>query len=102
MAMPIYYATGSRWKGFWFAFLSGVSEPVGGLIAYFILKTNGENHMTYAILFGVVAGMMVYISVRELLPTALKYDPNDNYTTTSFMFGMAIMAASLLLFDITT
>jgi ZIP family zinc transporter len=36
VAMPIYYATGSKWKGFWWAFLSGVSEPIGGLMGYLV------------------------------------------------------------------
>ena len=29
VAMPVYYATGKKWKGFLWAFLSGISEPFG-------------------------------------------------------------------------
>jgi ZIP family zinc transporter len=54
----------------------------------------------YAVLFGLVAGMMVIISVRELLPTAHRYDPDDTVVTYSFMIGMAIMAVSLVLFTL--
>ena len=54
----------------------------------------------FGLVFGVVAGMMVYISIRELLPTALRYDPSDRYATLGFFFGSAVMAASLLLFKI--
>ena len=52
----------------------------------------------YAVLFGLVSGMMVYISFRELLRTAHNYDPADNYTTVTLFVGMAVMAASLSLF----
>jgi ZIP family zinc transporter len=50
------------------------------------------------VLFGYVAGMMIYISLRELLPTALRYDPADACVTAAAFWGMAVMAASLLLF----
>eukprot|EP00191_Tetraselmis_sp_GSL018_P013011 CAMPEP_0177588042 /NCGR_PEP_ID=MMETSP0419_2-20121207/6003_1 /TAXON_ID=582737 /ORGANISM="Tetraselmis sp., Strain GSL018" /LENGTH=302 /DNA_ID=CAMNT_0019078191 /DNA_START=891 /DNA_END=1799 /DNA_ORIENTATION=+ len=97
VAMPVYYATGSKFKGFFWSFLSGVTEPLGGLLGYFILwKT--VTPMAYAILFGLVAGMMVFISLRELIPTALKYDPEDRVTTIAMFSGMVIMAASLLVF----
>lgn len=49
-------------------------------------------------LFAFVAGMMIYISLRELLPTALRYDPQDSCATACAFWGMAIMASSLLLF----
>jgi zinc transporter ZupT len=98
VAMPIYYATGSKWKGFWWAFLSGVSEPVGGLVGY--LALSGNNDLAFAIVFGLVAGMMVFIAIKELIPTALRYDPQDSVATTCVVLGMVVMAASLLLFTI--
>ena len=98
VAMPVYYATGSRWKGFWWAFLSGVSEPVGGLLGYAVLSGRGMDPTAFAVLFGLVAGMMVFIALNKLLPTALSHDPRDRYTTSCVMGGMAVMAASLLLF----
>eukprot|EP01026_Neomeris_dumetosa_P079719 TRINITY_DN8736_c0_g1_i4.p1 TRINITY_DN8736_c0_g1~~TRINITY_DN8736_c0_g1_i4.p1 ORF type:complete len:326 (+),score=57.70 TRINITY_DN8736_c0_g1_i4:454-1431(+) len=100
VAMPVYYATGSRWKGFLWAFLSGVSEPVGGLLGYLVLYGDNMSDLAYGILFSMVGGMMVYISIRELIPTALRYDQEDKYTTKCVLFGMVVMAASLLLFTI--
>jgi len=99
VAMPVYYATGSKWKGFFWSFLSGVTEPIGGIVGYLILW-NSVTPLTYAILFGLVGGMMVYISLRELLPMALKYDPEDKVTTMALFCGMVVMAASLLVFTV--
>merc|ERR1711966_128541 len=98
VAMPIYYATGSRWKGFWWSVASGVSEPLGGLLGYLVLYGDNMSDLAYGTLFGLVAGMMVYISVVELIPTALKYDPDDKYVSSCVLVGMGLMAASLLLF----
>lgn len=98
VAMPIYYATGSRVKAFTWATLSGLTELVGALLGWVFLK-DVITPVVYAILFAVVAGMMVYISLKELLPTAHRYDPNDQVTTLSFVAGMAIMAMSLVLFN---
>jgi ZIP family zinc transporter len=100
VAMPVYYATGSKMKGFWWSFVSGVSEPIGGLFGYLVLYGNAMSDVAYGALFGVVGGMMVYISLKELLPTALKYDPHDKYVTNCTFAGMAIMALSLILFQI--
>ena len=100
VAMPVYYATGSKWHGFWWSFVSGISELVGGLFGYLILYGNAMSDVAYGSLFGIVAGMMVYISLKELLPTALKYDSHDTVVTTCMFIGMAIMALSLILFQI--
>lgn len=100
VAMPVYYATGSRWKGFMWAFISGLSEPIGGLLGFLVLYGNRMSDLAYGILFCIVGGMMTYISVKELIPTAIKYDPDNTVTSTSVIFGMIVMAASLLLFTI--
>lgn len=97
VAMPVFYGTGSRWKAFGWAFLSGVSEPLAAFLGWIVLANSFSDNI-YAILFGIVAGMMVIISIRELLPTAHRYDPEDQVTTTSFIAGMAVMALSLVLF----
>jgi len=78
----------------------GMAEPVGALIAYALLLSGGgvASPLLFGITYGMVAGMMVWIAVRELLPTALKYDPEDRISTYGFFGGAAIMAASLLLF----
>jgi zinc transporter ZupT len=97
VALPIYYATGSRWKAFGLALCSGASEPLAALLGWAVLA-NTLNDTMYAILFGLVGGMMVIIGVRELLPTAHRYDPDDSVVTNSYIAGMCIMALSLVLF----
>jgi len=98
VAMPIYYATGKRWKAFGWACLSGASEPVAALLGWAVLANSFDDTL-YAVLFGMVGGMMVIISARELLPTAHRYDPEDSVVTFSFIGGMMIMAASLVMFS---
>jgi zinc transporter ZupT len=97
VAMPVYYATGKKWQAFGWACLSGLSEPFAAILGYVILASV-FSPTVYAILFGVVAGMMVIISVRELLPTAHRYDPEDSVVTNCFIGGMLLMAVSLALF----
>jgi ZIP family zinc transporter len=99
VAMPIYYATGNRWKAFGWALLSGISEPFAAFLGWIVLA-NSFNDEIYGALFGLVAGMMIIISVRELLPTAHRYDPEDTVVTYSFMSGMGVMALSLVLFKL--
>ena len=67
-------------------------------MGYAVLRAGHMNDLVFGILFGMVAGMMVYISLKELIPTALKFDRRDQVTTVSVVAGMAIMAASLLVF----
>ncbi|KAK9814406.1 hypothetical protein WJX72_005404 [[Myrmecia] bisecta] len=101
VAMPIYFATGSKKKAFLWATLSGISEPFGGLLGFLILsETTTSTNITYGIVFGLVAGIMVYISIKELIPMALRYDKEDTVVTPCFFLGMLIMAVSLLLFTI--
>lgn len=97
VAMPIFYATNSRKKAFFWATLSGLTEVLGALLGWIVLR-KVFNQVVYGILFGVVAGMMIYISVKELLPTAHRYDRDDSVTTVCLILGMVIMAASLIMF----
>ena len=94
VAVPLYYATGSRKKAFFYSFLSGLSEPLGALIGYFILRSF-FNDLVFGILFGAVAGIMVYISIDELLPTSREYGQNHQEIY-GFIAGMFVMALSLL------
>ncbi len=96
VSVPIYFATGSKLKAFWYSFLSGVSEPVGALIGYLILRPF-MSETVMGLLFAVVAGIMVFISLDELLPTAREYS-EGHYTVYGLIAGMAVMALSLLLF----
>ena len=98
IALPIYYATGSKKKALFWAILSGVSEPIGALVGWAAISNGGD--LSFAIVFALVGGMMVYISIKELIPMALRYDPKDTVATTAVVMGMAIMAASLLLFTL--
>jgi len=99
VALPIYYASGNRMKGFLWALLSGASEFIAALLGWAILA-NVFSESAYAILFGLVAGMMIMISIKELLPTAHVYDKDDTVVSYSFIVGMVVMALSLCLFQI--
>jgi len=99
VALPIYYATGNRWKAFGWACISGISEPIAALLGWLVLA-NAVNDEVYAILFGIVSGMMVIISLKELIPTAHRYDPQDTVVTHSVIAGMVIIALSLVLFQL--
>ena len=68
VAMPLYYATGRRAYSFMWGTFSGLTEPLGALIVWGVLK-NGMSGNTNGILFGLVSGMMTVISIDELLPT---------------------------------
>ena len=96
VSVPIYYATGDRRKAFAFSFLSGLSEPVGALVGYFLLRSFFHDGM-FGVIFGAVAGIMVFISLDQLLPTAQKYGEH-HLSIYGLIAGMAVMAISLLLF----
>ena len=94
VSVPIYYATKSRKKAFWYSFLSGLAEPIGALAAYFILMPFMSPLMLGAI-FAIVAGIMVYISFDELLPAAEEYGEH-HVSIYGLVAGMVIMAVSLI------
>lgn len=96
VAVPIFYATGSRMKAFRLSFLSGLSEPVGALVGY-LLFYRFFSDMTFGIIFAGVAGIMVFISIDELLPAAREYGEH-HLSIYGLVSGMMVMAASLILF----
>lgn len=96
VSVPVYFATGSRKKAFWYSFLSGVSEPVGALAGYLLLRPFFSKAV-FGYSFGAVAGVMVFISLDELLPAAREYG-QGHISIYSLTAGMAVMALSLLLF----
>lgn len=96
VAVPIYQATNSKKKSFCYAFLSGLAEPVGAVIGYFLLRAL-FSEMTTGLVFGFVAGIMIYISLDELLPTAEKYGKH-HIAITGVILGMVLMAISLIIF----
>ena len=96
VSVPIYYATGDRKKAFFYSFVSGLSEPVGAVIGYLLLLPI-MNDMIYGLLFAGVAGIMVFISLDELLPSAREYGEH-HLSIYGLVAGMLVMAVSLLLF----
>jgi ZIP family zinc transporter len=102
VSVPIFYATGSRRKAFLYSALSGLAEPVGAVIAYAVIRfllggsSGGVPPELLGILFGGVAGIMVYISLDELLPTSRAYGKGHD-SLFGLVAGMLVMALSLLL-----
>ena len=96
VSVPIYQATGSRKKAFLYSFLSGLAEPVGALIGWLVLMPV-MNDVIFGVIFAAVAGIMVFISVDELLPAAREYGEH-HLSIYGMIAGMAIMSVSLLLF----
>jgi len=102
VSVPIFYATGDRKKAFVYSFLSGLAEPFGAVVAYLLLlvfaggDTGGIPSQWMGALFGGVAGIMVYISLDELLPTSRAYGKGHD-SLLGLVGGMLVMAMSLLL-----
>jgi ZIP family zinc transporter len=102
VSVPIYYATGNRKKAFFYSLLSGLAEPIGAVMAYFAIRffLGGDTGVippqVMGVLFGGVAGIMVYISLDELLPTSRAYGRGHD-SLYGLMAGMIVMALSLLL-----
>ena len=96
VSIPIFYATGSRKKAFCFTLVSGLAEPLGALLTYLILMPF-LSPVVMGCVFAVVAGIMVYISVDELLPSAHEYGEH-HIAIYGLISGMDIMVLSLILF----
>ncbi len=102
VSIPIFYATGQRKKAFFYSVLSGVAEPIGAAIGYLTIRflfggrTGVVPSEIIGIVFGAVAGIMVYISLDELLPTSRAYGKGHD-SLYGLVAGMVVMALSLLL-----
>jgi ZIP family zinc transporter len=99
VSVPIFYATGSRKKAFIYSFLSGVAEPVGAFLAYLVLMpfmNAGNSEVIFGTVLAGVAGIMVFISFDELLPSAEEYGEH-HIAVYGLIGGMVVMAISLLL-----
>ncbi len=96
VALPVFHATGSRGKAFGYSAFSGLAEPAGAVIGFLVLR-HFLHEGVFGILFAAVAGIMVYISLDELLPTAHEYG-QGHHVIWGVIGGMALMALSLLLF----
>jgi len=96
VSVPIFYATGDRKKAFIYSFLSGIAEPVGAIIGFSILLPFLSEGLLSS-LSAFIAGIMVYISMDELLPMAHRYG-HSHTVIFGIVLGMFIMALSLLIF----
>lgn len=96
VSVPVYQATGSKKRAFYYSFLSGLAEPAGALIGWFLLIPFMSDAL-YGIIFASVAGIMVFISLDELLPAAHEFGEH-HLSIYGLIAGMAVMALSLLLF----
>lgn len=94
VSVPIYYATGKRSKAFWISFSSGLGEPLGALVGYLVLRPFLSESL-FGILNAVIAGIMVYISLDELLPSAEKYGKH-HLAIIGVILGMLVMALTLI------
>ena len=95
-SLPIFFATGNRKKAFLLSLFSGLTEPLGAIMGYLILRPFLTDSVM-GILFGIVAGIMMFISIEELLPMAREYE-NGSATMLSVVLGMLVMAVSLIMF----
>jgi zinc transporter, ZIP family len=99
VSIPIFYATGNKKKAFILSFLSGISEPIGAMIAYLILMPFMHTlylDLIFAATMAGVAGIMVFISLDELLPSAEEFGEH-HLAIYGLIGGMGVMALSLLL-----
>ena len=95
VSVPIYHATGSRRRAFLYSFVSGLAEPAGALIGWLLLMPV-MNDVVFGCIFAAVAGIMVFISLDELLPSAREYGEH-HLAIYGLIAGMAVMAVSLLI-----
>lgn len=95
-SLPIYFSTGKKGKAFLISFLSGITEPLGAIVGYLLLRPF-FNDTVFGMLFSAIAGIMVFISLEELIPMAHEYE-KSKITIIGVIIGMIIMAVSLLLF----
>ncbi len=96
VSVPVYYATGSKKKAFMLSFFPGLAEPIGAVVGYIILMQL-MSPLMFGVSFAAVAGIMVFISIDELLPAVREYGEH-HLSVYGMIAGMGIMAVSLLLF----
>ena len=94
VAIPLYYSTGNRKKAFFYSLASGLAEPFGAFVG-FLLLSQFFNDLTFGILFAMVAGIMVFISLDELLPASEEYGEH-HVSLYGLISGMLVMAISLI------
>jgi ZIP family zinc transporter len=93
VSVPVYAATGSRRKAFFWSALSGLAEPLGAVVAALFLYPF-LNQTVLGFILSVVAGIMVFISIDELIPTSRSCG-HEHLSIAGFIVGMMVMALSL-------
>lgn len=96
VSVPIYYATGSKKKAFFYSALSGFAEPLGAILAYLVLMPFFTPVML-GVINAFVAGIMVFIALDELIPSAIQCG-EKHLPIYGIILGMALMAVSLIAF----
>ncbi len=96
IAIPVYFATGSRSKAIIACAVSAIAEPVGAALGYAVLQPF-LSPAVYGWVFGIIAGIMVYLALDELLPAAKRY-AKGHETVYGMVLGMGALALSLVLF----
>ena len=96
IAVPIYYATKSKKEAYKKAFLSGIAEPIGAVLAFIFLKKYITD-MTISIILVIVAGLMITLAIQELVPKALKYNENK-YLYLGLISGVVLVIINVYLF----
>lgn len=97
ISIPIYYSTKSKLKAIGYTLISALSEPLGAIITYLFLQKY-INNTIMGFLFAVIAGIMIHISIYELLPSAKKYNQKSR-TKTYFLIGTLFMLINHLFFS---
>lgn len=96
VAAPVYAATKNRRKALWWATASGLAEPLGALVAFGLVNYFVPDEFL-GLTFGLIAGMMVFVAIDELLPAARRYQTDKHQVVYGLLFGMAVVALSLIL-----
>lgn len=94
IAGPLYAATKKKVRSIAIATATGIAEPIGAILGFLLLR-DILNDTVFGWVFGVVAGMMIFICINEILPAAQRFASNQRQTTYGFIAGMAVLAVSI-------
>lgn len=96
IAVPVYYATGSKKRGLFLTFISGLAEPLGAFVSYILLK-NYINDITISLVLILVAGIMMSLAIDEMIPEVNKYN-NKVISIIGMILGLVLVLINLYLF----
>ena len=96
ISVPIYFSTKSKKKAFLYSSIVGLFQPLGAIVGY-MLFSSFFNDTLFGILFGVISGIMIFVSFDELIPTSRQYK-DHHYSVYGTILGMFVMAVSLMFF----